>query len=246
MGFFSRVKQGVSSKANAALDKAIAPGKEVDIAIAELEEGRKRALVELVTYKTTAKQMEQELQSQREQAAKWESRAITAVNAGDDATAKQALQEKRRCEAEMKKIAADQSEAQGYAIALNRSRKEFETKLALLKMRKNTLATQLSAARAGNGDAFGNDNGVWDKFAAAERRIDDEAIASEVDAAMRGEDAQAGRALDAGIVALSRLEGQSLGADSTDPLEALKAKMATGNGAKPAQRLTDGHKKDKP
>ena len=44
MGIFSKIKGGISSKANAALDKAIDPEKELDMAILELEEGRKKAL----------------------------------------------------------------------------------------------------------------------------------------------------------------------------------------------------------
>ena len=44
MGIFSRIKTGISSKANAALDKAIDPEKEIDMAILDLEEGRKEAI----------------------------------------------------------------------------------------------------------------------------------------------------------------------------------------------------------
>ncbi len=57
MGIFSKIKGGISGKANAALDKAIDPEKELDMAILELEEGRKKAMAELLSYKTTAKQL---------------------------------------------------------------------------------------------------------------------------------------------------------------------------------------------
>ena len=72
MGIFSKIKGGISSKANAALDKAISPEKELEMAIAELEEGRKKALAELVSYKATAKQLEQEMEKHRTKAAEWE------------------------------------------------------------------------------------------------------------------------------------------------------------------------------
>ena len=58
MGIFSRIKGGISSKANAAVDKAIDPAKELDMAILELEDGRKKAIAELISYKTTAKQLD--------------------------------------------------------------------------------------------------------------------------------------------------------------------------------------------
>ena len=232
MGIFSKIKNGISSKANAVLDKAIDPEKELEMAILELEEGRKKALAELVSYKTTAKSMEQDLEKHKAKAAEWERRAMLAVKAGDDEAAKIALREKKAAEVEYAKIERDKHEAASYAIQLNKSRKEFETKLSLLKMRKGTLATQIAAGRSANGDVFGNDKGVWDRFQRAEDRIDQEVIASEVDAAMRGEDADAA-ALDAKILAAS--QGDKLLAAPDGPQDALgklKAKMAEDKAAK--------------
>lgn len=220
MGFFSRIKSTISSKANSALDKAIDPEKELDMAIQELEEGRKKALQELVTYKATAKQLDNDIAKYRNKAAEWEKRAMAAVKAGDDEAAKAALREKKLAEQEAEKIERDKLEAASYAVQLNKSRKEFETKLQMLKLRKGTLATQIAAARAGGGDAFGNDSSVWDKFARAEERIDQEAIESEVDAAMRGEDAEA-QLFDAKLAALP-----AAAADADDALAKLKEKMA--------------------
>ena len=193
MGIFSRIKTGISSKANAALDKAINPEKELEIAIAELEERR----------------------------------AMVAIKAGDDEAARLALREKKAAETEAAKIERDKHEAASYAIQLNKSRKEFETKLSMLKMRKGTLATQLAVARAPGGDAFGHDSSVWDRFKDAEDRIDSEVIASEVDAAMRGEDAMEAGEIDRKLAAItgpSGLLGSPDGAD--DPLARLKEKMA--------------------
>ena len=140
MGIFSKIKSGISSKANAALDKAIDPEKELDMAILELEEGRKKALAELVSYKATAKQMDMEMEKQKAKRDEWEKRAMMAVRAGDDTAAKEALKKKKECEQEYAKIERDKHEAASYAIQLNKSRKEFETKLQMLKLRKGTLA----------------------------------------------------------------------------------------------------------
>ncbi len=236
MGIFSKIKNGISSKANAALDKAIDPEKELDMAIMELEEGRKKALQELISYKATAKQMDADVEKQKAKAAEWEKRAILAVKAGDDEAAKEALKQKRACEAEAAKIDRDKHEAASYAIQLNKSRKEFETKLQILKLRKGTLATQIAAARSAGGDAFGNDSSVWDKFKAAEDRIDQEAIESEVDASMRGEDADA-LALDAKLASVAANAGLLASGDPSgnDPLDALKQKMAADKAAKQKQ-----------
>ena len=231
MGIFGKIKQGISSRANAAIDKAIDPEKELDMAILELEEGRKKALAELVSYKASAKQMDNDLEKLKTKAAEWEKRAMLAVRAGDDEAAKTALREKKSCETEYAKIERDKHEAAGYAIQLNKSRKEFETKLQMLKLRKGTLATQIAAARSAGGDAFGNDTSVWDRFQSAEDRIDREVIESEVDAAMRGEDADAA-ALDAKILAASKKDDALALPDANDPLSELKAKMAADKAAK--------------
>jgi phage shock protein A len=236
MGIFKRMKDGISSRANSALDKAIDPAKELEMAILELEDGKKKALQELISYKATAKQMEQDIARHEEKAAGWEKKAMTALKAGDEELARAALKEKKACEAEIVKIKRDRDEAAGYAIQLNKSRKEFETKLQLLKMRKGTLATQLAAARSKGGNAFGHDDEVWDKFARAEARIDEEAIATEVDAAMRGEEAEEA-ALEAKILAAGREAGMpALPGEVADPLESLKQKMAEEKAKKEAAK----------
>ncbi|HEY4243104.1 MAG TPA: PspA/IM30 family protein [Kofleriaceae bacterium] len=224
MGIFSRIKKG----ANNAIDKAIDPAKELDMAILELEEGRKKALQELISYKATAKQLDADVEKFRAKATEWERRAMVAVKAGDDEAAKTALREKKSAEVEAAKIENDKHEAASYAIQLNKSRKEFETKLQILKMRKGTLATQLASARSASGNAFGHDSSVWDRFQAAEDRIDAEAIESEVDSAMRGEDLET-KALE------SKLDNLQL-TDGSDPLDALKAKMAADKQKKLAEK----------
>jgi phage shock protein A len=237
MGIFSRIKNGISSKANAAIDGAIDPAKELEMAIVELEDGRKKALTELVSYKATVKQLDADIEKYKTKVTEWERRAMLAIKAGDDEAAKLALREKRAAEAEAVKIEHDKHEAQSYALQLNKSRKEFETKLQMLKMRKGTLATQLAAARAPGGDAFGNDSSVWDRFQAAEDRIDSEAIATEVDAAMRGEELEA-QAFDRKLAALAGPGSLAAGAgrdDGDDALAKLKDKMAEQKAAKQKQ-----------
>jgi phage shock protein A len=237
MGIFSRIKGGISSKANSALDKAIDPAKELDMTILELEDGRKKAMTELLSYKTTAKQLDGDIAKYQGKVAEWERRAMVAVKAGDDDAARQALREKKAAQTELAKIIRDKHEAASYAIQLNKSRKEFDTKLQILKLRKGTLATQIASARSPGGDAFGNDSSVWDKFKRAEDRIDQEAIETEVDAAMRGEDGEAAM-LDAKLAALPGVPD-----GPEDALAKLKDKMLADKAAK--QKALEKPKDDK-
>ena len=228
MGLFKRMKDGIGSKANAALDKAIDPEKELDMAILELEDGREKAMQELVSYKATAKGMDQQIEQYRDKAASWEKRAMAAVKNGDDELAKEGLREQQRCKAEIAKITRDRDEAQSYAIQLNKSRKEFETKLQLLKMRKGTLAMQIASARSGEG-LLGTDSALFDKFQRAEDRIEEDSIAAEVNSALEGEDV-AGSDFDRKLLAVG---GDPDGLATDSALDALKAKMATQGKAKP-------------
>ncbi|MBT8496171.1 MAG: PspA/IM30 family protein [Deltaproteobacteria bacterium] len=219
------MKRAVKSKANAAVDKAIDPQKELEMAILELEDQHKAALKELLAYKTSAKQMEQAMDKQAKRAADLEKKAMLAIKVGDDELAKQCLAAKKAALVEKQKIERDKNEASGYAIELNRSRKQFETKLKMLKLKKGTMATQIAAARSGTGNAFGHDDSAFEKLAKAEERIDDEAIAAEVQAAMDGEELMADSELEAKLLAAAESDdGSVMGAD--DPLAQLKAKMA--------------------
>src|SRR5690606_38385309 len=119
---------------------------------------------------------------------------------------KQALREQRNALTEVGKITRDRDEAASYAIQLNTSRKQFDVKLKMLKLRRGTLATQLTAAKNG-GDIFGNDPAVWDRFKAAEDKIDEESIATEVDAAMRTDDEAKAQEFDAKLLRASDAAG---------------------------------------
>ncbi len=218
MGLFSRMKKGVKAKANAAVDKMIDPEKELDIAIMELDEQRKKAIEELIGYKATAKQMERDIERAESKAVAWEKKAMVAVKSGDDELARKALKEKKFWLVEAAKIRRDRDEAAGYAIELNRSRKQADVQLKILKLKKGTMATQIAAARSGGDSPFGHDNEVWDKFARAEEQIDDATIQAEVDAALDGEAAD-------GTPLMLESSAPLAAGDADAALALLKAKM---------------------
>jgi phage shock protein A len=237
MGFFSRIKKGFSSKANEAVDKLSSPEREMDIAIMELEEQRKKAIKELISYKATAKHIEQDMKSYQDKADAWEKRAMDAVRAGDDELAKKALGESKQCKLEVIKIRRDRDEAAGYAIELNRSRKKADVQLQILKLKKGTMATQSAAARGGGDNPFSTDNELWEKMQRAEDAINAEEIESEVDAAMKGDEITGTESqmteaqLEARLLAAQNAAGSS-GGDPDQALAELKAKLSANTGAK--------------
>ena len=232
MGIFSCLRKGIKSKANAAVDSMVDPEKELDMVILELEEERKKAIKELISYKATAKQMEQEITRYQERSESWEKKAMGAVNVGDDELAKKALAEKKRCETEIGKIRADRDEAAGYAIELNRSRKKFDVKLKMLKLRKGTMATQIAAQRSGGESVFSTDNATFEKLRRAEEKIDDEAIQAEVDAAMKGDDLASTGSLGGSELEAAGLLPAARDVDAELALAELKAKFERDKGGK--------------
>jgi phage shock protein A len=238
MGIFGRMKRAVKSKANAAIDKAVDPAKEIDMAILELETQQKTALKELLAYKATAKVMETDIAALEEKTATWEKRAMLAVRKGDDALARECLREKKTGEAELERLRRDRNEANGYAAELNRSRKQVETRLQVLKLKRGTMATQIAAARSGSGNAFGLSSAPFDRMDVAEAKIDSDAVAAEAGAeldSMAG-GAPAEAASEAAFDAALRAAGgdPDAGEGGDDPLAQLKAKMATERAGKQA------------
>jgi phage shock protein A len=221
MGIFGRMKRAVKSKANAAIDKAIDPAKEIDMAILELEEQQKQAIKDLISYRASAKAMEKDMAVLEEKAKRWEQRAMSAVKRGDDELAKQCLKERKQALTDLAKVTADRDEAAGYAVELNRSRKRVDTQLQVLKLKKGTMATQIAAARSGTGNAFGFSNEVFERMEKAEEKIDSEAIQAEVDAAMEGE--ELGTSLEAKLLAAGA--DPVAGGSADEELARLKAKI---------------------
>lgn len=217
------MKGAISSKANAALDRAMDPEKELDVIIMDLETQRHLAIKELLSYKASAKQMEQSLTDQLRQAEAWEKRAMIAVKGGDDETAKECLRRQKHCQTEHGKIKRDQAEAAGYAAELNNSRKKVDVKLKMLKLRKGTMAAQIAASRSG-GNVFGQSEELFDKLDEAERRIDEEVFEQQAMAELDGEQ-DANMALEAELLRAST--STPLVETENDPLRELKAKMAT-------------------
>jgi phage shock protein A len=224
MSLLGRIKSALSSKANAAIDSATDPQKEMDQVIRELEQTQIEARKELLSYKSSEKQIAQDIAAVDEKIAKWEQRAMEAVKLGNDELAKQALVEKRRLESDKASMIRDRNEAASYAIELNRSRKQVETRLQIIKLKKGTMAQQIAAARAG-GQVFGDDKGVWERMQRAEERIEEQAIAAEVDELLGMEETDSSEAL-----AALEASARSVGAD--DALAQLKAKMTSDKKAK--------------
>jgi len=241
MGIFGRMKRAVKSKANAAIDKAIDPAREIEMALLELEAQQKAALKELLSYKTTAKALDGDIARMEEKQRLWEQRAMTAVRKGDDDLARQCLREQKTATSELERLRRDRAEAVGYAAELNRSRKQLEIRLQLLRLKKGTMATQIAAARSGTGSAFGFSDKPFERLDRAEEKIESDAIAAEVESGMETDrvgQPSTGTSEAAFDAALLAAGADPADAGGDDALTQLKAKMAADRAAK--QKLLKG------
>jgi phage shock protein A len=242
MSIFGRMKRAVKSKANAAIDKAIDPAREIEMAILELETQHKAALKDLLSYKTSAKAMEADIARLEEKQRLWESRAMAAVKKGDDELARQCLREQKTVTADLDRVRRDRNEAAGYAAELNRSRKQVDTRLQMLRLKKGTMATQIAAARSGTGNAFGMSDKPFERLDRAEEAIESDAIAAEVESGMgtdRVGEPSAGISEAEFDAALRDAGGEPAEAGGDDALAQLKAKMAADRAGKQKQLKGD-------
>jgi hypothetical protein len=166
--------------------------------ILELEEARRAATRELISFKAGEKLMAARAEELRA--------AIAALPEGDP----------RRDElaAELGRVEADRAEQASYARELLRGRREVDAKLQSLKLREGSVAAGIAAAQPG-GNPFATEGGVWDRFEDAERAIEDGAAVAEL--------AEGG--LDEAALAQQKVRDLGHAAGAEDALEALKRKM---------------------
>lgn len=216
MGLFDRLRTLVSSNVNAALDGAEDAGTAVSSAIDELRTDVRSARDELVSTLASAKRLEAKRAELEAEAATWEDRAATAVRAGDDALAREALVRKmaarKRAEETEGLAAKARADEQRMRDLLERA----EARLRELEARKASLASDLRRAR-GTGQPVG-DSAV-SRLERSMERVD--AIDAELEAHAVLDDPKR-RATDAEFRKLEKVAGD---ARVEDELEALKRKL---------------------
>lgn len=166
--------------------------------IVEIEEARRAATQELISFRAGEKLMAARAEELR-----------AAIAGLPDGNARRA-----ELEAELGRVEADRAEQARYAQELLRDRRELDAKLQSLKLREGSVAAGIAAARPG-GNPFATEGGVWDRFDDAERAIEDDAALAEL---AEGE-------IDEAALAQQKIRDVGHAAGAEDALEALKRKM---------------------
>ena len=176
MGIIDRAKRAISSNVNAMLDKAEDPRKMVALTLDEMGDQLKRAKQDVVSAVAAEKQLRKKSDELRVDVDKWEKRAMLAVQAGDDALARAALEHKRRVQDELAATEKRREDQLGLAVKMRGDLQQMERRHAELSAKKGTIATKAEIARAGGGaealGAKGAGSNAFETFRGIEDKID--------------------------------------------------------------------------
>jgi phage shock protein A len=231
MGIFSRLKTLISANVNHLINKAEKPEKMLNQLILDMNEQlleSKKAVAQAIADE---KRLEREMNSQLNQSADWERKAMLAVEKGQDDLAKEALvrkQENDNAALEYRK----QWEAQHEAVGkLKNSLKELSDKIEKAQRQKNLLIARAKRAEAQQKiqDTISNVSGnrsAFDAFDRMSQKVDQ--MEAQADASKELEDFTSDANLDKRFAELEKSDGSAdrLLQDLKDKMKALPEKPA--------------------
>jgi phage shock protein A len=149
MGILGRLSALVKSNVNDLIDSMQDPAKEIDQLVRDMEDSVREARGEVAQCLADEKRMAKRVEDLAEEVRSWEGHATRAVQAGDDALAKEAL--RRKAEKQADRIEADKalSDQRAYLVQLNAGLKALEARVQDVKLRQGTLREKARAAKRG-------------------------------------------------------------------------------------------------
>jgi phage shock protein A len=147
MSILARLSTLVKSNVNDLIDKMQDPAKEIDQLVVDMEDSVRQARGEVAACMAEEKRLAKQSETLEIEAKSWEEHATRAVQAGDDALAKEALRRKAQKEAdriETDKAAAEQKAQVESLIAGLRA---LELRVKDVKLRQGTLRERARAAK---------------------------------------------------------------------------------------------------
>ena len=219
MGILGRLSSIIKSNVNDVIDSMQDPAKEIDQMVRDMEESSRQARTEVAQCLAAEKRLQKRVIDLEGDAADWVKRAETAIRAGDDGLAKEALLRKAEKDAERAETQKALQEQGVYADQLTQALKALDARLADIKLRQGTLRAKARANKKGS--PLSGKTAAFDDFDRMAGKIDAVEAEAGLDEELGGrsaESAAAGRKLDA------------LAAQSTvdDALAELKKKLGGG------------------
>jgi phage shock protein A len=219
MGILGRLSSLVKSNLNSAIDSMQDPAKEIDQMIRDMEDSARQARGEVAQCFAEEKRLQKRVADLELEAADWERRAGTAVRAGDDELAKEALRRKAEKEAERVESQKALQEQGVYAEQLATALKALDARLKDIKLRQGSLRAKARANKGGN--PLSGKTSAFDDFDRMAGRID----AVEAEASL---DEQLGGRTEQSAAAERKLNAMATESSVDDALAELKKKLGEG------------------
>ena len=216
MGILGRISTLIKSNVNDAIDSMQDPAKEIDQMVRDMEESAQKARAEVGQSLADARRLGRKATDLDGEIAQWQSRAETAVRAGDDGLAKEALKRKGEKEAERAETQKAAQEQEVNAENLQNALKTLDQRLKDVKLRQGTLRERARAAKGVS--PLSGKTSAFDDFERMSTKIDS------VEAEAGLADELEGRSA-ASVEAERKLNELAAGNSVDDALAALKKKL---------------------
>jgi phage shock protein A len=216
MGILGRLSTLIKSNVNDAIDSMQDPAKEIDQMVRDMEDSARQARTEVGQSLAAEKLQSRRVQTLADEARTWEEHAMRAVQAGDDALAKEAL--RRKAEKDADRLAAEKTvqEQRVYVEQLTAGLKALDARLKDVKLRQGSLREKARAVKSGG--PAGTRTTAFENFDRMANRIE------AVEAAASLDDELAGRT-PAALEADKKLREMTETSSVDDALAELKKKL---------------------
>jgi len=217
MGVFERISRIIRSNISDLLDRAEDPEKVLQQIMVDMQQDLREAKLHVAAAIRDQKKLETRYQENLDLSDRWEKRAISAVEEGDDALAKEALRRKRNFE-QLAKGYKEQLEEQTRSVKLLKtSLAALEAKIEEARRRKDLLIARQKRAQAQKAISEGMNGMSKSSALAVLGRMEGKVKAAEIHA-----EAIAELEADSLEARFARLDNE----DVDDELAKLKAKLS--------------------
>jgi phage shock protein A len=222
MGIFKRMADIFKANINDLINKAEDPAKMLDQIIAEMQENLRDAKIQVAKAIADEKRLKQQLDQNTSQVQSWESKAVLALQKGDEELAKEALKRKKSYADIATTIEPQWKDQSNIANKLKDSLRALESKIDEARRKKEVLIARQKRAEAQKKIqevmTGMSDTSAFDNFARMERKVEEI-------------EAQAAAAVEIESNTMEdKFKALEASADVDDELQALKAKLALKGG----------------
>jgi len=222
MGIFKRMADIIKANINDLINKAEDPAKMLDQILLEMQENLREVKIQVARAIADEKRLRQQLDQNKAQAQNWESKAVLALQKGDEELAREALKRKKSYSDIAASVEQQWKDQNDVATKLKDSLRALESKIDEARRKKEVLIARQKRAEAQKKIqevmAGMADTSAFDNFARMERRVEEI-------------EAQAAAAVELETNTMEdRFKALEAGAGVDEELEALKAKLALKEG----------------